>query len=80
MGATIEVPTLGGGVELKIPSGSQSGRKLRLKARGLPGRVKGDQYVSLQIHTPPADSESARAWYEKMAQEMSFNPRVKLEG
>jgi curved DNA-binding protein len=67
---TVTVPTLGGDVELKIPAGSQSGRTLRLKGRGLPG----DQYVRLKIETPQADSAAAKALYEKMAQEMPMNP------
>ncbi len=75
LGAKVEVPTLGGKVDLKIPKGSQSGRTLRLKGRGLPGRPQGDQYIVVQIVTPQADSEAARALYERMATEMHFNPR-----
>ena len=41
LGATIQVPTLGGKVEVKIPSGSQTGQKLRLKGRGLPTKPAG---------------------------------------
>jgi curved DNA-binding protein len=75
LGTHIKVPTLGGRVELNIPAGSQSGRKLRLKERGLPGRPAGDQYVILRIETPPADSDRARKLYQKMAEELPFNPR-----
>jgi curved DNA-binding protein len=78
MGATVKVPTLGGIVELKIPEGSGSGRKLRLKGRGIPGNPPGDCYVILAIVTPPADTESAKAFYRKMAQELNFNPRAKM--
>jgi curved DNA-binding protein len=78
LGATVKVPTLGGIVELKIPEGSVSGRKLRLKGRGLPGDPPGDCYVILAIALPPADTEAAKDVYRKMAQELSFNPRVKL--
>jgi curved DNA-binding protein len=78
LGATVKVPTLGGIVELKIPDGSVSGRKLRLKGRGLPGDPPGDCYVILAIALPPADTEAAKDVYRKMAQELSFNPRVKL--
>src|SRR5690625_1906709 len=56
LGATVSVPTLGGVVDLRIPAGSQSGRKLRLKGRGLPGEPPGDQYTELRIVTPKADS------------------------
>lgn len=80
LGAKVPVPTLGGTVEMKIAPGSQAGQKLRLKGRGLPDKKNsGDQYVLLQIETPPARTETERAFYEKMAQEMPFNPRLKLE-
>jgi curved DNA-binding protein len=75
LGATVKVPTLGGKVDLKIPPGSQSGRKLRLKAKGLGGSKAGDQYVTLQIMTPAADSEAAKRFYRKMAQDFEFDPR-----
>jgi curved DNA-binding protein len=78
LGATVKVPTLGGKVDLKIPAGSQSGRKLRLKAKGLGGSKAGDQYVTLQIMTPAADSEAAKRMYRKMAEEFDFDPRKKL--
>jgi len=78
LGATVNVPTLGGRVELKIPPGSQSGRRLRLKGKGLAGKPPGDQYVTLQIHTPPAGSEAARKFYERMQKEMPFDPRAHL--
>jgi len=78
LGATVKVPTLGGIVELKIPEGSVSGRKLRLKGRGIPGVPPGDCYVILSIALPPSDSETAKGFYRKMAQDMNFNPRAKL--
>lgn len=78
LGATVKVPTLGGIVELKIPEGSTSGRKLRLKGRGIPGDPPGDCYAILSIALPPADTEAARDLYRKMAQELDFNPRAKL--
>jgi len=79
LGQTVTVPTLGGKVELKIPPGSQSGTRLRLKGRGLPGNPPGDQYVVLKIITPPADTAESRALYEKMAATMPMNPRAELE-
>lgn len=78
LGATVKVPTLGGIVELKIPAGSEAGRKLRLKGRGIPGAPPGDCYVILTIALPPADSESARDVYRKMAKDLNFNPRAKM--
>ncbi len=78
LGAKILVPTLGGPVALKIPPGTQSGRRLRLKGRGLPGSPPGDQYVTVQIVTPPADTPARRALYERMREEMPMNPRRHL--
>jgi curved DNA-binding protein len=63
LGATLGVPTLGGTVEMRIPPGSQSGRKLRLKGRGMPGKPAGDQLVTLEVHTPAADSDEAKTAY-----------------
>jgi len=69
---------LSGKVDVTIPAGSQTGRKLRLKGRGLPGDPSGDQYIVLQIVTPRADSDAARALYERMAREMAFDPRADM--
>ena len=79
LGASVAVPTLGGKVDVKVPVGSSSGRRLRLKGRGLGGQSPGDQYITLQITTPPADSAHAKALYKKMAEQMPFNPREHLE-
>ena len=77
LGARVPVPTLGGEVELAIPAGSQSGRRLRLKGRGLPGNPAGDQFVVLQIHAPAAHSEADKAAYEALkAQFGSYDPRT----
>ena len=78
LGETVSVPTPGGAVDLRIPAGSQSGRKLRLKGRGLPGTLPGDEYVVLEIHTPPADTEKAKAVYRRMKEELPFDPRARL--
>ncbi|MFC4728550.1 DnaJ C-terminal domain-containing protein [Coralloluteibacterium thermophilus] len=68
LGATVQVPTLGGSVELKIPPDSDAGRKLRLRGRGLPGTPPGDQIVELEIRAPRATTEAQRALYRQMAQ------------
>ena len=75
LGATVKVPTLGKKVDLKIPAESQTGRKLRLKGKGLGGRKAGDQYVTLQIMTPAANGEPAKRFYRSMAEEFDFDPR-----
>jgi curved DNA-binding protein len=75
LGGKVPVPTLGGTVELNVPAGSQSGKKLRLKGRGLPGTTPGDEIVTLLIQTPPADDEASRTFYRDMAKHFSFDPR-----
>jgi curved DNA-binding protein len=80
LGATVTVPTLGGGVEMRIPANSQSGQKLRLRGRGLPGQTPGDQYAQLKVVMPPANSPETRALYEEMKQKLAFNPRADLGG
>jgi curved DNA-binding protein len=76
LGAKIPVPTLGGTVELTIPTGAQSGQKLRLRGRGFPGVPAGDQFVTLKIVTPSAETPQAREAYERMRREFNFNPRA----
>ncbi|HTE41900.1 MAG TPA: DnaJ C-terminal domain-containing protein [Steroidobacteraceae bacterium] len=81
LGETVKVPTLGGEVDLRIPTGARAGQKLRLKGRGLPGNTStpaGDQYVILKIVTPPADTPAARELYERMKNELAFDPRVEF--
>ncbi len=78
LGATVTTPTLGGSVELRVPAGSQSGSRLRLRGRGLPGQPAGDQYVALKVVMPPANSPAARALYEQMRRELPFDPRADL--
>lgn len=75
LGATIEVPTLDGPVQLTVPAGTQSGQRLRLKGRGLGGKQRGNQYVAVRMVTPTADSDAAKATYQRMADEFDFNPR-----
>jgi len=75
LGAKVEIPTLKGKVKMAIAAGTQSGSKMRIKGRGL-GTTPGNQYVIVQIHTPPAATDEDKALYEKMAEQMPFNPRA----
>ena len=75
LGEKITIPTPAGDVGLKIPAGSQSGRKMRLKNRGLPGKPSGDLFVHIKIVTPAADSEKNIEFYQNMAKHFDFNPR-----
>ncbi|MGA9332879.1 MAG: DnaJ C-terminal domain-containing protein [Rudaea sp.] len=75
LGAKVTVPTLGGDVELKIPAGSDSGKRMRLRGRGMPGSRPGDQLVTLQIHAPVPANDAQRKLYEQMAETFDFDPR-----
>lgn len=76
LGAKLKVPTPKGSVNLNIPQGSQAGRKLRLKGRGIPGSPVGDLFVTLSIVVPAANTESARELYRDMEKQLGFNPRA----
>jgi curved DNA-binding protein len=78
LGGSVKVPTLAGTVEMSVPSGAQSGQKMRLRGRGLPGQPPGDQYVQLKVVLPPANSPQARALYEEMRQTLGFDPRADM--
>ena len=73
LGAKVAVPTLGGTVELTVPAGAQSGQKLRLRGRGFPG---GDQFVTIKLVTPAAQTPQAKEAYERMKRELNFDPRA----
>lgn len=79
LGATVKVPTPTGPVDMKIPPGSGSGKKLRLRNRGIPGQPAGDFYVTIEVTLPPAKSEIAKQLYETMQRELSYDPREHLE-
>jgi len=78
LGATVTVPTPAGPVELKIPAGSKTGSRLRLRGRGLPSNPPGDLYAALQVVLPPSDSEAARQAYRDFAAAVPFDPRAGL--
>jgi len=75
LGAKVEIPTLKGKIKMGIAAGTQSGTKLRIKGRGL-GTAPGNQYVIVQIHTPPAETDEQKAFYKQMEEQMPFNPRA----
>jgi curved DNA-binding protein len=78
LGGDAEVETPGGPVRVKIPAGSSSGRKIRLRGRGLsaPGGGKGDLYAEFRIVVPDSLSDRERELYEQLAQASSFRARA----
>ena len=80
LGAQIEVPTLEGRVQMKVPAGSKAGQKLRLAGRGLPkpGGGAGDLYAVLSIAVPGTLTEREKELYEALRDTSRFNPRLKF--
>lgn len=78
LGASIEAPTLAGKVKLNVPPGSQAGKRLRLKGRGMPGTPAGDQYVILQIVNPSTLDSASRGLYEQLSRQCKFDPRATM--
>ncbi|MDQ3026239.1 MAG: DnaJ domain-containing protein [Pseudomonadota bacterium] len=77
LGATIEVPTLDGAVNLKIPPGTTAGRKLRLGKKGLPkpSDGEGDLYAIVQIVNPSVLGDRERELFKELGEVSRFNPR-----
>jgi curved DNA-binding protein len=75
LGSTVKVTTPSGKVDLKIPANSASGRKLRLKNRGIPAKEPGDLYVVVNIALPRADTDAAKAAYAEFERAFEFDPR-----
>jgi curved DNA-binding protein len=78
LGGKVQAPTPTGPVDLTIPAGAASGRKLRLKGRGIPGKSPGDLYAVLRLTVPPADSDRAKELYRQMERELDYDPRRDL--
>lgn len=80
LGASVEIPTLGGPVRLKIRPGTQAGQQLRLARRGLPKPDnEGDLYVIVQIAVPPSASEKEAELFGELAKVSTFDPRAHLK-
>jgi curved DNA-binding protein len=77
LGATVEVVVMDGTVNLKIPSGTQSGQKLRLRGKGLPknGDGRGDLFARVKIVVPKKLSPKEKELFSEMAEISSFQPR-----
>ena len=75
LGALIPIDLPGRSVNVRIPQGAQSGKRLRVRGKGIPGEPPGDLLLTVQIAVPPADTPRAREIYETMARELAFDPR-----
>lgn len=82
LGASVKVPTVDGPVNLKVPSGSNTGTKLRLKGKGIVGAKggsRGDQMVSLKVVLPDEQDEELQDWVTKWAETHAYDARSKLK-
>ena len=76
IGTSLSVPTLDGSVNIKIPSGTKSGGKLRVRGRGLKTKeTAGDLIVTTRVQVPTNPSADETSLWEKIARESKFNPR-----
>jgi curved DNA-binding protein len=82
LGATVAVPTLDGSAEMKIPAGTQGGKRLRLRSQGLNRRSdgRGDLYVKIKIVIPPKPTVKETELFQKLAAESHFNARELMGG
>jgi molecular chaperone DnaJ len=82
MGAKVEVPTIDGRALLRIPPGTQSGQKLRLREKGVPSAVKegqrGDEIVEIQAVTPKISDERSKEILRELAKLNPEDPREEL--
>lgn len=82
LGESIEVPTVSGKVKIKVDPGTQSGKVLRLKGKGLPviqGYGTGDLFVHIHIWTPTKLSKEEREILEKLKESENFKPSSESE-
>jgi molecular chaperone DnaJ len=82
LGAKVEVPTIDGRAQLKIPPGTQSGQKLRLRERGVENAQRpdqrGDQIVTVDVVVPTLHDERSREIMRELGKLNSHDPRVDL--
>ena len=82
LGAKIEVPTVEGKAQLRIPPGTQSGQRFRLREKGIPSlrnpQARGDQFVDVQVTLPKVISEETKDLLKRYAQMNPDNPRVAM--
>ena len=82
LGARIEVPTVEGKAQLRIPPSTPSGQRFRLRERGIPSlrnpQARGDQFVEVQVTLPKVISEETKELLKRYAQLHPENPRVAM--
>lgn len=81
LGTTIDVPTIDGAISMKVPAGTSSGRRLRLRGRGIvkSGNSRGDQYVEIRIVLPAEMDAESRDLLKRFGERNPQNPRESLK-
>lgn len=81
LGTTVNIPTPAGStLELTIPAGTATGRKMRLKGKGIPSKEAGDLYVVPNIVLPGAETDAQKEAYQALEKAFDFKPRTHLKG
>jgi molecular chaperone DnaJ len=82
LGARIEVPTIDGRAQLRVPPGTQSGQKLRMRGRGVPSATRegttGDQIVEIKITVPEVQDVRAKELWQQLQKLQPEDPRKEL--
>ena len=79
LGTTLTVPTLDGSVSLKVPAGTASGRTMRVRGRGVPGKGRsGDLLVTVEVAVPAKLTPAQRTALEALAEELDEDPRPQI--
>lgn len=77
LGAKITVPTLTGKIQLQIPANSQTGQRLRIKGKGLVGKISnGDLYAVLKVVMPNTTNDSIKQHWQQLSESAAFDPRA----
>jgi curved DNA-binding protein len=80
LGTTVKVPTLSGKINLTVTPETQTGKRLRVKGKGLRTKtVQGDLYVVLKVVMPDKTSEAAKKLWQELASASDYDPRAELE-
>ena len=81
LGTAVNIPTPAGStLELTIPAGTATGRKMRLKGKGIPSKEAGDLYVVPSIVLPGAETDLQKEAYQTLEKAFDFKPRTHLKG
>ena len=82
LGGKVRIPTLGGTAEARLPAGSSTGRKMRLRGRGLPNPKgpAGDLLAEIQVVVPTQLTEEEKALFEQLAETSAFEPSYDSSG